>query len=134
LERRPGIHPTELDLRFADQRRAAIHELGEVGPAYVEALCQHVWDSLNDPKPMYASLIGQRAGVTGSGQSLIQKMLKRYLLELEDLGMTLGEPPKRAEFLVEADWHAAMLAHFKVIDEAVEALEEHYANYIIGSG
>jgi hypothetical protein len=78
--------------------------------------------------------MGQRAGVTGSGKVLIEKILKRFLLELEDLGTKLGDPPERAEFPIEADWHKAMLAHFKVIDEEVAALEEHYANHVIGAG
>lgn len=78
--------------------------------------------------------MGQRAGVTGSGQALIEKILKRFLLDLEDLGTKLGDPPERAEFPVEADWHEAMHAHFKVIDDEVAALEEHYANHVIGAG
>lgn len=83
---------------------------------------------------MYASLMGQRADVTGSGPLLIQKILKRFLLELEALESRLGDPPERERFLVAADWHQAMHAHFKAIDEELEALEEHYANYVIGGG
>lgn len=83
---------------------------------------------------MYAALMAQRAGVTGSGFEVVGKLLKKFLLDVEDAGARLGNPPERHFFSAEADWHEAMLSHFQAVDRAVEDLERHYADHVIGSG
>lgn len=117
-------------LQDAHGRWMFLWQLSKRGEEAIFEAVAHVWASLEKPKAIRCSMMGQAAGVGGTGKQALRKVLARFIGEFNAVELT--DLPDQKDYDSFEAWNVAANASFEADFAGVDAVTKKYAAILNG--